>query len=80
MKLKPWRNVIDPHEDLRQGESLDTAEFAVHLDMVHDRRGNAVYWQPAEFFARTYLTKNLDLAAKTVRRLAAIPLPGSLPS
>ncbi len=73
MKLKAWSQVIYPREDLRQGKSLDTAEFAVHLDMVHDRRGHELYWNPAQFFARTYLTKNLlDLAAETTRRLSGI--------
>jgi hypothetical protein len=73
MKLKPWRQVIDPREDLREGKALDTAEFAVHLDMVHDKRGYELYWKPEQFFARTYLTKSLlDLAAETVRRLSGI--------
>jgi hypothetical protein len=73
MKLRPWRQVIDPREDLRDGQSLDTAEFAVHLDMVHDKRGYELYWNPEQFFARTYLTKNLlGLAAETVRRLSGI--------
>ena len=46
MTLKPWRSVVDPREDLRKGEALDAAEFAVHLDMVQDRRGNEIYWKP----------------------------------
>jgi len=71
MALKPWRSVVDPREDLRRGESLDAAEFAVHLDEVKDRRGNPTYYQPAEFFARTYLTRHLlDLSAEVVRRLS----------
>lgn len=73
MKLKSWRQVIDPREDLRSGKSLDTSEFAVHLDMVHDKRGYELYWNPEQFFARTYLTKNLlDLAAETTRRLSGV--------
>lgn len=71
MTLKPWRSVVDPREDLRKGEALDAAEFAVHLDMVQDQRGNAIYWQPEQFFSRTYLTRNLlDFAAEVARRLA----------
>jgi hypothetical protein len=30
MKLKAWRQVIDPREGLRTGQALDTAKFAVH--------------------------------------------------
>ena len=71
MKLKPWYNVAVPREDLRAGEALDAAEFAVHLDQVHNRKGFELYWNSEEFFARTYLTKNLlDLAAEVVRRLS----------
>jgi len=33
MTLKPWRSIVDPREDLRKGEALDAAEFAVHLDI-----------------------------------------------
>ncbi len=73
MALKPWRNVVFPREDLRDGRPLDAAEFAVHLDKV--RTGNApnVYQKPEEFFNRTFLTKNLlSLAAETVRRLSGV--------
>jgi len=71
MALKPWRNVVDPREDLRRGDSLDAAEFAVHLDEVNEGRGNADYYRPEQFFARTYLTRHLlDLSAQVVRRLS----------
>ena len=71
MPLQPWRTVVDPREDLRRGHSLDAAEFAVHLDEVNEGRGNADYFQPAQFFARTYLTRHLlELAAGVVRRLS----------
>ena len=73
MALKPWRSVVDPREDLRKGESLDAAEFAVHLDEVYEGRGNELYYKPAEFFARTYLTRHLlELSAEVVRRLSGI--------
>ena len=78
MTLKPWRSVVDPREDLRKGEALDAAEFAVHLDMVQDRRGNEIYWKPEQFFSRTYLTKNLlDFAAEATRRLSGMATAAS---
>ena len=62
--MKPWYKIITPREDLRDGRPLDASEFAVHLDHVRDGRAPAVYQNPAEFFERTYLTKNLrELAA-----------------
>lgn len=35
-RLKPWRTVIEPRQDLLQGKALDTSEFAVDLDHVRD--------------------------------------------
>ncbi len=70
-KLKPWYQVVFPREDLRRGEPLDAAEFAVHLDEVALGRGPEVYRAPQHFFERTYLTANLiDFAAEVARRLA----------
>jgi hypothetical protein len=37
--LKPWYKVVTPREDLREGKPLDASEFAVHLDLVRDKRG-----------------------------------------
>jgi Protein of unknown function (DUF499) len=71
MALKPWRKVVDPRADLREGRPLDASEFAVHLDYVRNGTAPDVYTKPEEFFERTYLTKNLsDLAAEVVRRLS----------
>lgn len=71
MALEPWYKVVTPREDLREGKPLDASEFAVHLDQVRDGRAPRVYQQPAEFFERTYLTKNLEnLAAEVSRRLS----------
>ena len=70
-KLKPWFKVVAPREDLREGRPLDAAEFAVHLDQVRDGRASADYQNPAHFFDRTYLTKNLlAVSAEIVRRLS----------
>lgn len=76
--MKPWYDVVKPREDLREGKPLDASEFAVHLDHVRDGRGADVYRNPAEFFERTYLTKNLrSLAGQVVRRLSGIQLETS---
>ena len=76
--MKPWYNVVQPREDLREGKPLDASEFAVHLDHVRDGRGADVYKSPGEFFERTYLTKNLRaLAVQVVRRLSSIQLETS---
>jgi hypothetical protein len=77
-KLKPWYHVIQPREDLREGRPMDASEFAVHLDHVRLGRAPKDYQEPARFFERTYLTRNLkDLAAQTVRRLSGITVETS---
>jgi hypothetical protein len=77
-KLKPWFHVVQPREDLREGRPLDASEFAVHLDKVRDKLAPRDYQEPARFFERTYLTRNLkDLAAQTVRRLSGVTVETS---
>ena len=58
-RLKPWYTVVEPRQDLLQGKSLDTAEFAVHLDHVRDGNAPPDYQDPKRFFEKTFLTKNL---------------------
>lgn len=78
MAIKPWYKIVTPREDLRDGKPLDASEFAVHLDHVRDGRAPAVYQNPAEFFERTFLTKNLrELSAQVVRRLSGVKLETS---
>jgi hypothetical protein len=77
-KLKPWYNLIDPREDLRQNRPLDAAEFAVHLDHIREGRAAVDYVEPARFFERTLLTEGLlDLASQAVRRLSGIQVETS---
>jgi hypothetical protein len=73
MKLKPWYTVAIPREDLREGKPTDAAEFAVHLDKVRDGKAPPDYQNPAQFFAKTYLTANmLDLASQVVKRFNGV--------
>ena len=53
--LRPWRDVIQPHDDVAKGK-FALAEFAANLHQVHLGRGLAEYTEPVEFFRRTYLT------------------------
>lgn len=71
--LKPWHKIdgLIPREDLREGKSLDAAEFAVNLDKVRDATAPAYYTDPEQFFERTYLTKYLtEFSAQVIRRLS----------
>ena len=83
--LKPWRDVVVPHQDVASGR-YQQAEFAADLwqAYLHDyakqrsgRRPDVIdaaareYLDPAEFFRRTYLTESLQgMLASAVRRLA----------
>ena len=68
--LRPWREVLQPHDDVATG-NFQAAEFAADLYKVSatDDAGRD-YAEPVQFFARTYLTEGLrDLVARAVRRL-----------
>ncbi len=66
----PWRQVIEPHQDVATGEFLQ-AEFAADLGKVHAGGAPTEYSDPREFFARTYLTDGLStLLVGAARRLS----------
>jgi predicted AAA+ superfamily ATPase len=69
--LRPWREVLAPHDDVATG-NFQAAEFAADLYKVAERKdAGKDYAEPVQFFARTYLTEGLrDLIARAVRRLA----------
>lgn len=56
--LKPWRDVITPHEDVAKGRYME-AEFAADLNLVHQGKADPEYGDPREFFSRTFLTDGL---------------------
>ena len=68
--LKPWREVVAPHPDVRQG-TYEQAEFAADLWQVMHGRGRDEYVNADAFFARTFLTEGLrDLLRNALRRTA----------
>jgi len=67
--LRPWREVIQPHDDVARGR-FALAEFAADLHQVAMGDGADEYADPVEFFRRTFLTGGLrQLLAQTVERL-----------
>ena len=65
----PWREVVAPHPDVREGR-FTQAEFAADLWQVLHRRAEEEYQDPRAFFARTFLTEGLaDLIRIAARRL-----------
>jgi len=68
--LKPWREVITPHQDVASGR-YQQAEFAADLWQVHLGEGAAEYKDPVEFFRRTYLTESLNsMLVGAIQRLS----------
>ncbi|MDD0856752.1 Swt1 family HEPN domain-containing protein [Arthrobacter alpinus] len=67
--LKPWREVLQPRDDVATG-NFHASEFAADLYKV--ATGGEVdldYADPVEFFKRTYLTEGLrDLIGRALRR------------
>ncbi|MGK7752161.1 MULTISPECIES: DUF499 domain-containing protein [unclassified Roseovarius] len=57
--LLPWRDVVEPHQDVATGE-FQQAEFAADLAKVHNGSAPMEYSDPREFFGRTYLTDGLS--------------------
>ncbi|WP_170364042.1 DUF499 domain-containing protein [Ruegeria arenilitoris] len=57
--LLPWREVVEPHQDVATGE-FQQAEFAADLAKVHNGSAPPEYRDPREFFSRTYLTDGLS--------------------
>lgn len=69
--LKPWREVLQPHDDVATG-NFAASEFAADLYKVaFGGEQDSGYADPVEFFRRTYLTEGLsDLICRAVRRLS----------
>jgi predicted AAA+ superfamily ATPase len=68
--LMPWREVVEPHQDVATGE-FQQAEFAADLAKVHNGSAPSEYRNPTEFFARTYLTEGLsNLLIGAAKRLS----------
>ena len=69
--LMPWREVVEPHQDVATGE-FQQAEFAADLAKVHNGSAPSEYKNPTEFFARTYLTEGLsNLLIAAAKRLSS---------
>jgi predicted AAA+ superfamily ATPase len=73
--LRPWREVLAPHDDVATG-NFRAAEFAADLFKVATRSSDTSrdYSDPVEFFSRTYLTEGLqNLIGGAIDRLRGDP-------
>ena len=68
--LKPWREIVTPHQDVASG-NYQQAEFAADLWQVFLDEGSDEYRVPNEFFRRTFLTEGLQqLLTGALKRLS----------
>ncbi len=68
--LKPWREVVVPHADVREGRFAQ-AEFAADLRQVVRGEAAEEYGDPRSFFERTFITDGLrDLIRTAAMRLS----------
>ena len=68
--LKPWREVVTPHRDVREGRFAQ-AEFAADLRQVVRGEAAPEYGEPVSFFERTFIADGLrDLIRTAARRLS----------
>jgi predicted AAA+ superfamily ATPase len=67
--LKPWREVIQPHDDVARGR-FALAEFAADLYQVARGEGADEYSKAVDFFQRTFVTAGLhQLLGEALERL-----------
>lgn len=70
MKLKSWREIAVPHEDVLRG-TFQQAEFAADISLVHQGTATPEYQDAALFFQRTFITEGMRLLLDSVvKRLA----------
>ena len=65
MKLKPWREIAVPHEDVLKG-TFHQAEFAADLSLVHDGAATPEYQNAELFYERTFITQGMRLLLDSV--------------
>ena len=63
--LKPWREVVVPHEDVLKG-TFQQSEFAADISSVHEGKAPAGYLDPVLFFDRTFITEGMRLLMLSV--------------
>src|SRR6266481_1517411 len=58
MSLKPWREIIVPHQDVLNG-TFQQSEFAADLTAVWTGKATAEYGDAQAFYERTFITEGM---------------------
>ena len=65
MQIRPWREVVVPHEDVLKG-TFQQSEFAADISSVHEGTAPVGYLDPVLFFDRTFITEGMRLLMLSV--------------
>lgn len=65
MKLIPWTQVVEPHEDIKKGR-FDESVFAADIGAVLEGRGALEYRDPDLFFKKTYFTQEISSLLESI--------------
>jgi len=69
--MEPWYHTVTPRKEVREGQSFNPDEFAIHLEQVIGKTAPEDYRNPEQFFARTCFTQALrSHLGLVLRRLA----------
>lgn len=69
MSLKPWREIIVPHQDVLNG-TFQQSEFAADLTAVRTGRATPEYGDAQAFYERTFITEGMGkLLTQVAQRL-----------
>jgi len=70
-KIKPWLQMVQPHEDIRKGK-FDASVFAADLGEVRQGRGALDYRDATLFFKKTFFTKEIkNIIIDVLNKLAS---------
>lgn len=64
-QIRPWREVVVPHEDVLKG-TFQQSEFAADISSVHEGTAPVGYLDPVLFFDRTFITEGMRLLMLSV--------------
>ncbi len=67
MNIKPWREVVTPHQNVLEG-TFQESEFAADLNKVANGTASREYQNPGLFFERTYITEGMKLMLESVAK------------
>lgn len=65
MAMKPWRELAQPHQDVRHG-NFKQSEFAADITQVATGTAPAEYQDASKFFQRTFITEGMRLLLRSV--------------